>query len=226
MEHLTVAMSELYNRNSRPHFPKVIHSRRNTMSLAEESSPGTSDQGLDERIFYACKSAERTVTLPIVRRTDHCTNYDVNSNIEESPSKMSVPACQTTGEHKKQAKDVVIVQLYEENNAKRDTLLYEGASNVGRLSPYLRSPKQQRKQISRKNVIDGCEKSPSLRRASFSVVEQNKSRFRNDALVINGFSQMDLKNHNEKYKQRLNIYVQSEEQRSRNIVEEWLKSLP
>ena len=219
MEHLTVALEELYKKNKASSLSRMTRSR----GSSKKSGGGSDHSGYQDSLVYACKNVERTVTLPLVAKGCSCANVDVNASVEDGKYRLSLPRRQRSGS------DVVIVQLFTERYdhvRHKNNFSLEPPRSHGMISPQM-SPLQQRRNSQRYNAKPLAENLlvPNFLRTPVQNIDAKK-KVRNEASVASGFTQIELKIHNDREKQRSNVYILSEEDRSKRIVEEWLKTLP
>ena len=226
MEHLTVALGELYGDRNRSPLQRV---RRSPVSSIKSctgeahshiTTAGSDYSGYHESVVYACKKAERAVRLPLVTKTCKCAGKDINGKIDESKYDLDVP-------RQRSGSELVIVQLFAEK--------YDGVRqnaefslrpprSAGMSSPQ-NSPFQQRRQIQRNGTKPLADNLliPNLLRTTPQLAEK-KRQHKPEVACASGFTQAELKIHTDREKQKSNLHKLGEQERSKRIVEEWLKT--
>ena len=229
MQHSIVPLQGRYIIQKQSSLPLVTRNRTRskrsgTISTRSPNTPGSSlHSGHRERFLYPCNNPEKNVTLPVVTTQRHCTEADRTCNNNDGECSESTPEMQ------KSSSDVVIVQLFTEKyyNIHRDVNnnLLEPSRSCGVRSPHSSSPHQKAKFYGKntkqigETLLDG-----SLSRASTQNFEA-KCKQRLDA-TGSGFTQTELKIHTDREKQKSNVFLLDEQERSKRIVEDWLKTLP
>ena len=226
-----VPLQGVYIKQKQSSLPLVTRNRTRskrsgTTSNRSPNTPGgSSPLEHQQRFVYPYTNSGKNVTLPVVTTQRHCTEGDRKCNNGDDECSDSAPELQNS------SSDVVIVQLFTEKyyNIHRDVNnnnLLEPSRSCGVRSPNSSSPYQKAKCYGKstkqvgETFIEG-----SLSRTSMQNFDA-KVKQRQDA-TGSGFTQTELKIHTDREKQKSNAFLLLDEQeRSKRIVEEWLKTLP
>ena len=182
-------------------------------------SIGSAYPGYQDNLIIPQKKAQQTISLPIV--TGASTKVDTSFNVDDKEYREPTPEGQRSGS------DVVIVQLFTERyyNMQRE-------SNNNLLEPQrssgVRTPTQQRMKSQRKNPkppMENLLEVSSTRTVTQHVVE-TRDKLRPDVSSLSGFTQTELKMHTDREKQKSTVYLLNEQEKSKRIVENWLRTLP
>lgn len=224
MEQLAIVLEELYRKSKRS---SLARSRSQESTSKAGNLDSRNVQGQSANYTYAdvldssYKNDEGTVSLPLVTKTyNKFGNTDRNNNKDEDRYRLSIPKRQRSDN------DVVIVQLFTEKYdtiRQSATLSLRPTKSYGMISP-LASPVQQRRQIPRVRPPPENVFIPSIMKNSTQNADTKKKQKLD--VATSGFTQAELKIHTDREKQKSNSYVLSEQERSRRIVEDWLKTLP
>ncbi len=177
----------------------------------------------------------RLSTELIQNENERCV-LDANMNRARLKQSISLPVVQPTlpndrtCEHKKPDKhsekgDLVIIQLWADEGNLHDRIHSDEQAKKCSVSNGVPSPSQQRRQEMKVSVPKANQQkslSPMMQRA---VSPNSVKRYRNeDSSVKSGFTQADLKCHNERERQKT-PYIFTEQEQSRKIVRQWLEAL-
>ena len=190
---------------------RASNRRSGKISTRSFTTPvGSVYSGCQDKLAYSYADPKQNVTLPVVTTLRHCAKVDINCNMED-------------GERHTSDNDVVIVQLFTERcyNAHSDS-----NNNLSPRSPRM-SPPQQRPKSQRKNtklLMDNLVEGSFSRTATQSA--EPKAKNKNEVNTASGFTQTELKIHTDREKQKTTIYLLNEQERSKRIVADWLKTLP
>ena len=216
MERSRVPLQRLSRKSTAASLPVMTRSRISS-KRSGKLSIGSAYSAYQDNFIGPRKKSQQTVSLPIVTGA----SMKEDKSFEDDDKEHREPTPEAPGS------DVVIVQLFTErcyNNQR------ESSNNL--LEPprsyALSSPAQQQRVKSQrkysKPLTENLLEVSSTRTVAHMV--ESRNRHRPEVNALSGFTQTELRIHTDREKQKSTIYLLNEQEQSKRIVQDWLKTLP